>query len=99
MKVNTDVFPIRQLNNDEKPPEKHDKTEKIGKQQDRVTLSNANLKLVIEENQEASDTGLIDFKKVEEEVENLMDRLMGEPYAAAEIHQLGNRRVLFLSPD
>ena len=99
MKVNTDVFHIRQLKNDEKPHEKHDKSEKVGKQEDRVTLSNTNLKLVIEENHEASDTELIDFKKAEEEVQNLMDKLMGEPFTAAEIHQLGNKRVLFLSPD
>ena len=100
MKVNTELFPVKELKNgDSKSLKKHAKSEKTGKQEDRVTLSNDNIRLVMEENKSASDTKLLDFKKAEEETNSLKGKLLDDTYAASEIHQLGNKRVLFLSLD
>lgn len=99
MKVNPEFFPIKQLKGDNKTPEKHSKSEKTGKQEDRVTLSNDKIRLVIEENKSASDTKMLDFKKAEEEIDNLKGMLLDDTDTASEIHQLGNKRVLFLSLD
>ena len=53
----------------------------------------------MEENRSASDIELLDFKRAEEEINKLRGKLLDNPHTASEIHQLGNKRVLFHSLD
>ena len=98
MKVNTEFIPIK-LKNDKKLQNKDSGPEKTRKQEDHVIFLNDSIRLVTEENKLASDTKLLDFKKAEEEINILKGKLLDDTSAASEIHQLGNKRVLFLSLD
>ena len=99
MKVNSEFVPIKELKDDNKPQNRDSGTEKTGKQEDHVTFLNDNIRLVMEENRSASDTKLSDLKKAEKEINNLKSKLLEDTSAASKIHQLGNKRVLFLSLD
>ncbi len=72
---------------------------KTERSEDLVTLSIDSKRLVIDENRSASDAQLMDLKKAEEELLNIKRQIQEDEYAAAEIHQLNEKRVLFLSLD
>ena len=99
MKINTEYVPVKEIKNEDRSPKKPSKSESSAKGEDLVTLSTDNTRIVMDENRSASDVPLMDFKKAEEEIFNLKTRMQDDEYAAAEIHQLNEKRVLFLSLD
>ena len=99
MKIQTEIFPVRQIKNDVKPSEKQGKSAKASEKGDRVTISSSSKHLVLTENKAASETALLDFKQAEAELDALKDKLLDDTSTASEIHQLGNKRVLFFALD
>ena len=99
MKINTEYVPVKEIKNEDRSPKRPSKSENMGKGEDLVTLSIDNTRIVMDENRSASDVQLIDFKKAEEEIFNLKSRIQDDEYTASEIHQLNEKRVLFLSLD
>ena len=99
MKINTEFFPVKEIKGEDRSPKKQSKTEKTERSEDLVTLSINSKRLVIDENRSASDAQLMDLKKAEEELLNIKRQIQEDEYAAAEIHQLNEKRVLFLSLD
>ena len=101
MKINTDLFPVKQLKNEDKTSREHLKSEKSGNQTDRVTFSNDTRSQITKENQAASRIDLFDYKKAEQEVYNIKSQILNENnnVAVSEIHQLDGKRVLFLALD
>ncbi len=99
MKINAEFFPIKQMKNEDKTPERRSKAEKTDRTEDIIALSNNNKKQVMEENRKASETALPDFKKAVEEVYKLKSKISEDTYTASEIHQLESKRVLFLALD
>lgn len=99
MKVNTEIFLVKDLKANDKSPKRQAESAKTNKQEDRITLSNDSIRLVLNENKSASDIELLDFHKAKETVDNLKGKLLDDTYSASEIHQLGNKRILFLSLD
>lgn len=95
MKVNADVFPIREIKGGELSEGKSVLSEKPAARADRVTLSEDMLKIVIEENRAASETDLVDFKNAEEALASLQSRLLKDTAAASEAHQFIDKKVLF----
>jgi hypothetical protein len=99
MKINPEHFPIKQLKNDERAPKKNLQLNKTEKIEDRFVPSNDNKQKIMEENRSASEAAVIDLKKVEDELYNLKQKISKDAYAASEIHQLGDSKVLFLALD
>ncbi len=99
MKINTEYVPVKEIKNEDRTPKKPSKSENTGKGEDLVTLSTDKTLLVMDENRSASDVQLMDYKKAEEEILNLKSRIQDDEYTAAEIHQINEKRVLFLSLD
>ena len=96
MKVNTDSFPIKGLDKDEQAQKKHPQADKKSDSKDRVTLSKDTLNRVIKENQAAAKTELLDFKRAEEEISSLTEKILGDKLSAADLHQLDVKRIRFL---
>ena len=99
MKINTDVFPLKQLKTENNSTKKHTKLEKNKLKSDSIELSDNEFLKVSEENRSASGTELVDFRNAEEEISNLAGKLDDDVYTASEIHQLDDQRVLYLSLD
>ena len=97
MKINTEFFPVRKIQNNEKAPNKEPRTAKPGAQEDIVTISADKSTLIAAENKEASQTALLDFKQAEERVADLKSMITEDTYTAADVHQLEGQRILFLS--
>ena len=99
MKINTDVFPLKQLKTEDNSTKKHLKLEKNEVKSDSIELSDNALLKVFEENRSASKTELVDFRSAEEDIFNLTGKLGDDFQTASEIHQLDDRRVLYLALD
>ena len=97
MKINTEFFPVRKLQNNEKVPKKEPRTSKPEVKEDVVTISADKSTLIAAENQQASQTALLDFKQAEERVADLKNMISEDKYTAADVHQLEGQRILFLS--
>ncbi len=99
MKINADVYPVKQLKTEKDSPNKNPKTAKASNKQDSIVLSDNKLLNVREENMSASKTEFSDFKRAEEEIFNLKNIIGKDTCAASKIHQINGQRVLYLALD
>ena len=97
MKISTESYPIKQVKEDAKPTGKDNKVHNLPSGQDRVSLSNDTFNLIIQENQSASSSEIVDVHQAEKAVSYVKHALLNDPQTASEIHQLDDKRVLFLA--
>jgi hypothetical protein len=99
MKVITDIFPVKELKGNEKIGRAQRSSGSAAAAGDRVTLSNDDVRHVIDENRTAAEIELIDLYKAEEAIANIRGRKSLEKSSDAEIRQMDGKKVLFLALD
>ena len=99
MKINTDVFPVKDIKKDGRSQDQRNNAQKTENRGDTVTINVDKKGHVAEENKSAAKTGFNDIKKVEEVVGELKGLLAEDLDIASDIHQLGEKSIVSISQD
>ncbi len=97
MKINTEIFHIKNTKEDQKAAKNTVKNEKHEPEGDRVTLSSDRLNEISKENKASSVSNLTDVQKAEEEIAQLREKLSGDHDTASRTHNLNIKSDIFQS--